>query len=245
MDDAQEIAAGPEPLPEPLPGPSLSLLGDSALLLSYGEAIEPGLNDRVQRLAALIRSCGLPGIRAVVPAYACLAVHFDPLLWAGPTLGAELCDRAREAGAAPVPGRTVIVPVLYGGEAGPDLAELAAHCRLTPEQVVARHAAPDYRVYLLGFVPGFPYLGGLDPALAAPRRATPRTRVPRGSVAIAGLQTGIYPLESPGGWQLIGRTPLRLFDPEAADPCLLRPGDRLRFQSIAPERYRELAEARP
>jgi KipI family sensor histidine kinase inhibitor len=237
MDDALDIAGAPEP--------QLALLGDCALLFSFGAAIEARVNDRVHRLAGLIRASGLPGILDVVPAYATLAVYFDPLVWAGAALGAELLRQARGAGAAPAPGRTVTIPVLYGGEAGPDLLELAGHCGLSPEQVVARHAAPDYRVYLLGFAPGFPYLGGLDPALAAPRRATPRLRVPRGSVGIAGLQTGVYPLETPGGWQLIGRTPLALFDPEAADPCLLHPGDRLRFQAIGPERYRELAEGRP
>ncbi|HLO67907.1 MAG TPA: 5-oxoprolinase subunit PxpB, partial [Holophaga sp.] len=120
----------------------------------------------------------------------------------------------------------------YGGEDGPDLEAVARHCGLAPEEVARRHAGATYRVHFLGFAPGFPYLGGLDPALAAPRLDAPRTRVPAGSVGIAGAQTGIYPLESPGGWRLIGRTPLVLFDPRRPEPCLLRPGDLLRFVEV-------------
>jgi KipI family sensor histidine kinase inhibitor len=123
----------------------------------------------------------------------------------------------------------VEIPVCYGLEYGPDLDAVAAHCGLSPDEVIARHTAAEYRVYMLGFSPGFPYLGGLDPNIAAPRRETPRIKVPAGSVGIAGMQTGIYPLESTGGWQIIGRTPMRLFDPGLEEPCLLRPGDRLRF----------------
>jgi KipI family sensor histidine kinase inhibitor len=223
--------------------PRVEPLGEAAVLLSFGEGIDPRLNDRVHAMAARIRAAGLPGILEVVPAYATLAVHFDPLRWDGAALGAQLCALA--GGSRPAPGRRVEIPVLYGGAAGPDLEALAAHCRLTPEEVVARHAAAEYRVFLLGFVPGFPYLGGLDPALAAPRRATPRQRVARGSVGIAGAQTGIYPLDTPGGWQLIGRTPLALFDPLAPEPCLLRPGDRLRFRAISAETYAALAGGRP
>jgi KipI family sensor histidine kinase inhibitor len=225
----------------PAEPPRLSALGDAALLLTFGDGIEPGLNRRVHRFAALAEAARLPGLLDLVPAYATLAVHFDPLLWTWEELGAVLCDGIPPVEADLPPPRQVVLPVCYGGEAGPDLADLARHCGLTPEEVVARHTAAEYQVYFLGFTPGFPYLGGLDPALAAPRRATPRTQVPAGSVGIAGLQTGVYPLASPGGWQLLGRTPLPLFAPDREEPCWLRPGDRLRFEAISPERFQALA----
>jgi KipI family sensor histidine kinase inhibitor len=131
--------------------------------------------------------------------------------------------------AAAIEGRTIEIPVAYGGEHGPDLADVAAHTGFTPAEVVRRHAAGEYVVYLLGFLPGFAFMGGLPPELATPRRAEPRVAVPARSVGIGGAQTGVYPLVSPGGWQLIGRTPLQMFDPAAAEPTLLRPGDRVRF----------------
>ena len=134
--------------------------------------------------------------------------------------------------AAPRDAEAIEIPVCYGGEFGPDLDAVATHCGLEPAEVSARHAAGDYRVAMLGFMPGFAYLLGLDESLHMPRRASPRTRVPAGSVAIGGAQTGIYPRELPGGWQLIGRTPLTLFDPSQAEPALLRPGQRVRFRAI-------------
>jgi inhibitor of KinA len=139
----------------------------------------------------------------------------------------------------------VELPVCYGGEFGPDLGEVAGHCGLSEPEVIARHSGAEYRVYMLGFAPGFAYLGGLDPAIAAPRRQTPRLKVPAGSVGIAGLQTGIYPLETPGGWQIIGRSPQRLFRPGQEEPCLLKPGDRLRFVPIDLAAYRAISEERP
>jgi len=209
-----------------------SPLGDSALLLTFGAVIDPAVNDRVHHMAHCIAMSGLAGILGVVPSYTALGVHFDPRVWDHGSLERALQELgAARAGAVPL--RTVVIPVCYGGEDGPDLGAVAAHCGLTPAQVIARHSQGVYRVHFLGFAPGFPYLGGLDPALATPRRATPRTQVPRGSVGIAGGQTGIYPLETPGGWQLIGRTPLALFDPLRAEPCLLRAGDLLRFE-VAP-----------
>lgn len=222
-------------------------LGDRALLVVLGDAIDCATNDRVHRLAGLLRDRALPGVFDLVPAYAALAVHYDPAVWAGPearphrALAAEIQRLWREA----PPGesaaaRQVEIPVCYGGVWGPDLEEVARRCGLSVEAVIARHAAPEYRVFLLGFAPGFPYLGGLDPSLATPRRDTPRLKVPAGSVGIAGLQTGIYPLETPGGWQIIGRTPQRLFDPGAPDPCLLNPGDRLRFVPVDEAAFQDL-----
>jgi len=221
----------------------LQPMGDQALLVLFGERIDAELNDQVHQLAALIRGAGLPGVTDLVPAYASLAVHYEPGPWAErgqpfAVLGAELNRLWAGAARAPAPApRRVRIPVCYGGAFGPDLAEVARHCRLSEAELVARHSGAEYRVYMLGFAPGFAYLGGLDPALAAPRRPTPRLKVPPGSVGIAGPQTGIYPLETPGGWQIIGRSPLRLFDPGQAAPCLLNPGDRLEFFPIAPDAF--------
>lgn len=227
-------------------------LGDRALLLTLGDRIDPGVNDRVHQLAFLIRDAGLPGVHDLVPAYATIAVHYDPRAWAGSPAGpqealkaelARLWQQARTA-ALPVP-RLVEIPVCYGGEFGPDLGAVAERCRLSGQDIIARHAAGEYRVYMLGFIPGFAYLGGLDPAIAAPRRDTPRLKVPAGSIGIAGMQTGIYPLETPGGWQIIGRTPRRLFNPSQDEPCLLKPGDRLRFVPMGADAFHAWVEDCP
>jgi len=227
-------------------------LGDRALLVVLGKGIDPEVNDRVHRLAALLRDERLPGVHDLVPAYATVAVHYDPAAWsrgeAPPheALKSEilrLWKRARTA-AFPAP-RQVEIPVCYGGDFGPDLAEVASLCALTEGEVIARHTAAEYRVYMIGFSPGFAYLGGLDATIAAPRRGTPRLKVPAGSVGIAGMQTGIYPLASPGGWQIIGQTPSRLFLPTQEQPCLLGPGDRLRFVSIDADAFRARAAEHP
>ena len=230
--DPTRTAGAPEPL-------RIEPLGDRALLLVLGDTIDAAVNDGVHGLAERLRASALPGVHDLVPAYATLAVHYDPLAWAQAgqaphlDLAGEIQRLWREAPPTERPSpRPVEIPVAYGGAWGPDLQAVAEHCGLSAEEVVARHAAVEYRVFMLGFAPGFPYLGGLDPALATPRRSTPRLRVPAGSVGIAGAQTGIYPMATPGGWQIIGRTPLSLFDPAAAEPCLLRPGDRLRFVPV-------------
>jgi inhibitor of KinA len=226
-------------------------LGDQALLAILGEGIDPGVNDQVHHLAALIRASALPGLTDLVPAYATLAVHYDPAAWGAhgapyEALRAELVRLWQGAGAADPPApRHVEIPVCYGLEFGPDLEEVARICKLPAQEIIARHSGAEYRVYMLGFSPGFPYLGGLDPTIAAPRRETPRTKVLAGSVGIAGMQTGIYPMDSPGGWQLIGRTPRRLFRPGQEEPCLLRPGDRLHFVPVDLDTYRAFAEERP
>jgi inhibitor of KinA len=228
------------------PGPQIEVLSEEALLLRFGESIESSVNARVHAAAARLRE-QLPGVECV-PAYASLLLRFDPAQWgdSDPTTPhqhvservmaalRELPDRADHA-------REVNIPVLYGGEVGPDLATVAAHVGLSCGEVIARHSAAAYRVAMLGFAPGFPYLLGLDPALAMPRRADPRLSVPAGSVAIGGSQTGIYPQALPGGWQLIGRTPLGLFDLQAISPSLLQPGDRVRFRVIDEGEYQRLA----
>ena len=227
-------------------------LGDQALLVLLGTGIDPAVNDRVHQLASLIRDRKLPGIQDLVPAYATLAVHYDPAAWSGGGISphealkrelTRLWKRARRS-SIPTPP-TVEIPVCYGGTFGPDLAEVASLCALSEEEVIARHAAATYRVYMIGFSPGFAYLGGLDASIAAPRRSTPRLKVPAGSVGIAGMQTGIYPLASPGGWQIIGRTPSHLFRPDQEHPCLLNPGDRLRFVPVVAEAFQASEEEGP
>jgi len=221
-------------------------LAEDALLLRFGEAIEPALNARVHAAAALLRK-RLPGVECV-PAYASLLLRFDAAPWGVDDTSSPF-ERMREtvmAALGDVPDamedrRDVQIPVLYGGMAGPDLGEVATHVGLTVDEVIARHCAATYRVAMLGFAPGFPYLLGLDPSLAMPRRADPRISVPAGSVAIGGSQTGIYPQSLPGGWQLIGRTPLALFDVNAPSPSLLQPGDRVHFRAIDQDEYEQLA----
>jgi KipI family sensor histidine kinase inhibitor len=216
----------------PPSGPDIEALADDALLLRLGDRIDPAINARVHALCERIRALRPAWLRDLVPAYASIGVFFEPLMIGADDVARWLRglqeDDAHQAAATYAP-RTVEIPVRYGGEDGPDLASAASELGLTPAQLVQRHAAGEYTVAMIGFAPGFPYLLGLDPALALPRLSTPRTVVPAGSVAIGGAQTGIYPRESPGGWRLIGRTPLALFDPASSPPALLAPGDRVRF----------------
>jgi KipI family sensor histidine kinase inhibitor len=215
-------------------------LGETALLLRFGAGLDPAVNARVHAAAAALRAAHLPGLVDIAPAYATLALHYDPAAWldangGGPWRTFEAAVRA-VLHSPPVEttsdARVVEIPVCYGGEHGPDLDALADHAGLAASEVVARHAASRYTVAMLGFAPGFPYLFGLDAALQMPRRASPRTRVPAGSVAIGGAQTGIYPSQLPGGWQIIGRTPLTLFDATRDPPSLVMPGDRVRLVAI-------------
>jgi len=210
--------------------PRIEPLGDSALLLVLGEGTNPALAVRTAALAAHLRAASLPGVFEIVPAYGSLAVFFDRLTAEADRLAERLVQTAGafEARGAPLGhGRPIhVIPVRYDG---PDLAEVGERTGLVPMEVVRRHTEPVYDVYFLGFVPGFAYLGPVDPALVLPRRPTPRRRVPAGSVAIAGAQTGVYPLETPGGWHLIGRTDVVLFDPQRNPPNLLAAGDRVRF----------------
>ena len=230
--------------------PQIIAFGDSALLLELGDQIDLELNRRVHALAKVVRDDGAWG--TPVPAYASLLVPYDPaeigVDEAVDRLSALFARAGTAAKRAPVeadtepveadavPGEAdtepLEVPVRYGGEHGPDLDEVARGHGLRPQDVVALHSGVTYRVYMLGFAPGFAYLGGLPPELATPRRATPRDRVPPGSVGIAGQQTAIYPMATPGGWQLIGRTDLKVWDPSAEPPALLQPGRRVRFRPV-------------
>lgn len=212
--------------------PVLTPLGESAITLAYGNVVDPALNARVLRAAAAVRQAGLPAVRELVPAYAALTVWYDPLHVDAATMIEQLARVVRHADALPdheLAGREHRIPVRYDG---PDLDEVARQTGLSRAEVVRRHAAPWYRVYLLGFAPGFAYLGDLDPALALARRGTPRKRVPAGSVGIAGAQTAIYPLDTPGGWHLIGHAEVTCFDPERSPPSLFQPGDRVRFEPV-------------
>jgi KipI family sensor histidine kinase inhibitor len=215
-------------------------LGDSALQIVFGEQLDPAMNRRALALSTAL--AGLPGLTDRVPAYASLSLHYDPLIWSLAALTEAIKPFLAAVESREAASRLLTVPVCYGGGYGPDLDALAQHSGLSVDEVIARHGSGDYRVCFLGFAPGFPYLDGLDPSLAMPRQATPRASVPTGAVGIAGRQTGIYPLPSPGGWQIIGRTPLRLFDPRREPPCLLAPGDRLRFTPISLEAFAQLAQ---
>jgi len=202
--------------------------GDSAILLELESVIDAAVNARAIAIAAAIGNRRLSGVRDVIPTYRSVAIHFDPL-----TCDIDSLRRAvREAAASPpasAGGSLVEVPVAYGGDNGPDLDDVAAFANVAARTVIDRHCAPEYRVFMLGFLPGFAYMGIVDESIAAPRKATPRTRIPAGSVGIAGRQTGVYPRPSPGGWQLIGRTSLDVFDPTREPASLFAPGDRVRF----------------
>lgn len=221
--------------------PRYRAVGDGALLVEFAPRIAPEVNARVRALLAALDATPPPGLRDLVPAYRTLLIEYDPTL----TPHAALLNYLRTLVAAPTaaaPTRLVTLPVAYGGEFGPDLADVAAHTGLAPGEVIARHAAGRYPVYFLGFSPGFPYLGGLDPALHTPRLPAPRLRVPVGAVGIGGAQTGVYPAVTPGGWRIIGQTPVRLYDPAAADPFLLRAGDAIRPRPIDAVEYARLAD---
>jgi KipI family sensor histidine kinase inhibitor len=217
-------------------GVLVEAVGDDALVLHVGNRLDAATNASVHALCELIRTRHPAWLRDLVPSYSSVGVFFDSRLidasGADAWLRTQLASVPAKTTLAPVEARTVEIPVAYGGDAGPDLEDAAAELGITPAQLVQRHSAGDYTVAMIGFAPGFPYLLGLDPALALPRLATPRTSVPAGSVGIGGAQTGIYPRESPGGWRLIGRTPLVLFDPAREPPALLAPGDHVRFVAV-------------
>ncbi|MFZ6750373.1 5-oxoprolinase subunit PxpB [Undibacterium sp. Ren11W] len=209
---------------------SFYLLGESAAVIQTCAPVSLFCQRRLWSLAQQLRAIG--SYREVVPGMNNLTLVFDPDLTSGAEQLALLADLWERSEAQDFSSRSVQIAVTYGGEFGPDLELVAEHTGLSPEQVIVEHTAADYMVYFLGFQPGFAYLGGLPPALATPRRAVPRLSVPAGSVGIGGMQTGIYPAASPGGWQLIGRSSMSLFNPELAQPSLLQPGDLVRFVAV-------------
>jgi inhibitor of KinA len=234
-------------------------LGDSALIVRVRERFEDApdqtLNE-VLRTFRRLQDAAIPGIIELAPAYTTVAVFFDPIVVANAAPKVDqaldwLMERVREVVAADAnrgrrvrstrsDARSIEIPVCYDPEFALDLDHVASQAKLTPKKVVDLHSGPEYRVSCIGFVPGFPFLAGLPKELATPRRPTPRKEIPAGSVGIGGAQTGIYPLRSPGGWNLIGRTPLHLFDPEKTPPAFLRAGDRVRFRAITREEFEAL-----
>jgi inhibitor of KinA len=227
-----------------------SPLGDCAILITLGDSIDEATHKRVRAVTARLDAHPLHGVVDRVPAFASVVVHYEPRLVTGDDekspydrMVAGLDELLSDTRDDPLPEPPLVeIPVCYGGELGPDLADVAARHGMKAAEVVQLHASADYRVYMVGFMPGFAYLGGLPEQIATPRRQTPRTAVPAGTVGIGGRQTGVYPLVSPGGWNLIGRTPLRMFDVSRAEPTLLSTGDRVRFRSMTTEEFRDWNE---
>jgi inhibitor of KinA len=216
-------------------------LGDQAAHIQWRKSISPSINDKIRSFTQYIQTHPIRGVNELVPAYCSLTVYYNPK----ETSWDELTDRLRyslrassemEAG----PKRNVLIPTLYGGEWGPDIDYVAEYHGRSVQEVIDLHSGVEYLVYMLGFSPGFPYLGGMDESIATPRLSSPRLRIPPGSVGIAGSQTGIYPSATPGGWQIIGRTPLKLYDPSANSPFLLKAGDFLKFVPITMKEYVEI-----
>ena len=207
--------------------------GDTAVIVEFGERIDRLLSDRVLRLSTLVRAANLPGVVETVPTFRSLMVYYDPLATDGASLSAALENLLDSGRGAAQPATLWRIPACYAASHAPDLAVVAQHTGLSTAEVVRLHSASTrYHVYMVGFVPGFPYMGDLPAPLVLPRRADPRVRVPAGSVAIATNMTAIYPQESPGGWHLIGTTPVRLFDLRRPRPALLSPGDAVRFEPV-------------
>ena len=209
-------------------------MGDRSLLVELGDEISPSVNQRVQELFTAMDMHPVDGVRELVPSYRSLLVIYDPLNISPADLKHTIRDTYHNLDQAELPEpRTIDIPIVYGGEQGPDLERVAQYHHITPQEVIDYHTRPTYRVYMIGFTPGYPYLGEVPDAISTPRRETPRILVPQGSVGIAQKQTGIYSVDSPGGWQIIGWTPVNLFDPQAQPPSLLMMGDRVRFQAIS------------
>jgi len=226
-------------------------LAEHALLVQWESHIDPLLNDAVLSLYQTLSCMNPPGLRELIPAYSSLTLVLDSDYFDRQLPGADPLQVAQgwveialqaSAGGNPGVGRTVDIPVCYEKPFAPDLEQLAVSSSMTVSEIIACHTAPVYRVYMIGFLPGFAYMGVVDKRIAAPRLARPRERISAGSVGIAGRQTGIYPLESPGGWNLIGRTPLRLFDPQRPEPVLLRPGDQIRFRAISTAEFHRIEQ---
>lgn len=241
----------PAPDLPPVPAAHVRLfpLGDAAVVLEFGQSISLDTHRAIQAVRGYLAQHPFAGLRELVPAFTTLTVYYDPWLLSDhgrhqpyEHVAAMLRQLLPAALATAVAAGTAIteIPVCYGGAFGPDLEAVAQHTDLSCAEVITRHSAPEYLVHMIGFAPGFPYLGGLDARLATPRRAKPRPLVPAGAVGIAGPQTGIYSLPTPGGWQLIGRTPLRLFDPAREQPSRLQAGQRLRFVPISEAEFQQL-----
>lgn len=214
--------------------PTISPVGDCAISIDFGQVIDPKINRQIRQIIEQIKVLQLDGIIELVPTYCALLVQYDAMVYSysdickilDPTLQESVMDSANEL------VTIVEIPTVYGGEFGPDLGFVASHNHISEDEVVSIHSGTDYLVYMLGFIPGFTYLGGMDPRIATPRLSSPRTLIPAGSVGIAGEQTGTYPSDSPGGWQIIGRTPVTMYDMSKKQAALLQAGDYVRYVSI-------------
>lgn len=223
--------------------PKYRLVGDRGLLIEFGEGIHPEINEKVRKLSRSIKSIRPKGIIEVIPTYRSVLVVYDQDITNPQILKYFFRELEEQDQNDTATSRSVLeIPVCYGGKYGPDIETVAQTNQIDTDDVVALHSRETYQIYMIGFTPGFPFLGGLPEKLHTPRLETPRLTVPQGSVGIANNQTGIYPIESPGGWQLIGRTPLCLFDPSRSDPLLYRAGDSIKFKPITKKEFRIMAE---
>lgn len=218
--------------------------GDSSLLVEFEQKISPEVNRRIAAVVKLIRQQQIEGIVDMIPTYCSLLISYNPLVISYREIHERISSIARmDTKVESVRKRIFEIPVLYGGEGGPDLPAIASHAGLSEEEVIAIHSGRDYLIYMLGFLPGFTYLGGLDERIHTPRLPNPRVRIPAGSVGIGGSQTGIYPVDSPGGWQLMGITPVRTYDPGREKPILVEAGDYIRFRPVSAPEYEEIRRA--
>jgi KipI family sensor histidine kinase inhibitor len=225
-----------------LASPRILPCGDTALAVEFGSEIDPAINARVLALDARVNQ-GVPGVVETVPTYRSLLVHYDPSATDFDALSAALTALSADLPDTPAAGRLWRIPVVYGGVFGIDLDDVAARHGLDPAELIARHTAPVYRVYMIGFVPGFAYLGGLDPSIATPRREVPRAKTPAGSISIGGVQAAVASIEAPSGWHLLGRTPVRNFMIDRDPVFILGPGDRVTFEPIPAARWDGLDRA--
>lgn len=217
--------------------------GDSSVCVEFGNEISPDINRKIRAFKIAVEKSGIPGIVETVPTYRSLLVHYKPEVIGFKAITEKFKSLMGTLDNIEIPPPTVIeIPVLYGGEMGPDIENVASHNGKTVEEVIKIHTSQEYLIYMIGFIAGFPYLGGMSKEIATPRLKEPRVKIDGGSVGIAGEQTGIYPLDSPGGWQLIGRTPLKLYDAEREKPVLLEAGQYIKFRSISQKEFDETAK---
>jgi len=223
--------------------PNFRIAGDCGLLVEYGETIDPAVNRKVRSMAVALAENLPTGVIEIIPSYRSILITYDPVVTRPSALEKALVHLEARLHEIEIPPPNVVeIPVCYSGEFGPDIEHVADTHQLTVEEVIQIHSEPEYLIYMVGFTPGFPFLGGLPEVLHTPRLETPRTSVPKGSVGIANGQTGVYPIASPGGWQLIGRTPVNLFAPERTNPILYQAGDSIRFKPISHRDYQRLSE---
>jgi KipI family sensor histidine kinase inhibitor len=222
-------------------GPVIKITGDTSIAVVFDQVISPKINAQIRALDEEIAAARIYGIFETVPTYCALTIHYDPVRIRYEELRAKIEELMKKAHSAKKRRPTVIeIPVCYGGEFGPDIENVAKHAGISVEEVIKIHTAPEYLIYMLGFTPGFSYMGGMDERIATPRLTEPRVLIPAGSVGIAGAQTGIYPIDSPGGWQLIGRTPVVLYDPDREEPIMLDAGMHVKFVQIDGEEFESI-----